>query len=150
MKNRWSRRTFISAVGASAALVSCAGSLPTAPPKGAPREGEIKLPPGGFVGRRRLGRTGIEVSMIGLGGHHIGRPKEESEGIHLIRMALENGVDFLDNCWDYHGGESERRMGKALRDGYRQKAFVMTKIDGRTRAAAAAQLEQSLRRLQTD
>src|SRR6202023_544586 len=64
--------------------------------------------------------------------------------------AVDNGVNFLDNCWDYNGGESEVRMGKALRDGYRQRAFLMTKIDGRTRKAATEQLEESLRRLQTD
>jgi aryl-alcohol dehydrogenase-like predicted oxidoreductase len=67
-----------------------------------------------------------------------------------VRQAIDHGVDFLDNCWDYNGGESERRMGKALADGYRQRAFLMTKLDGRTKAAATAQLEQSLARLGTD
>jgi len=70
--------------------------------------------------------------------------------VRIIRTALDNGVNFLDNCWDYNGGVSEERMGKALRDGYRQRAFLMTKIDGQTRQAAAQQLEESLRRLQTD
>src|ERR1700719_4369244 len=102
------------------------------------------------VPRRPLGRTGEKVSMVGLGGYHIGSQKDEQESIRIIRMALDNGINFLDNCWDYNGGESEVRMGKALRDGYRQRAFVMTKIDGRTQKAAAQQLEESLRRLQTD
>jgi aryl-alcohol dehydrogenase-like predicted oxidoreductase len=102
------------------------------------------------VPRRTLGRTGEKVSMVGLGGYHIGNQKDEQESIRIIRTALDNGINFLDNCWDYNGGESEARMGKALRDGYRQRAFVMTKIDGRTKKAAAQQLEESLRRLQTD
>src|SRR6185369_3642932 len=79
---------------------------------------------------RPLGRTGVEVSVIGLGGHHIGRQKEEQESIEIIRSAIDSGINFMDNCWDYHDGGSEIRMGKALRDGYRQKVFLMTKIDG--------------------
>ena len=101
------------------------------------------------VPKRTLGRTGEKVSMVGIGGFHLGRPSEQ-EAIRIVRTALDNGVNFLDNCWDYNGGVSEERMGKALRDGYRQKAFLMTKIDGRTKAAATAQLEESLRRLETD
>jgi aryl-alcohol dehydrogenase-like predicted oxidoreductase len=92
----------------------------------------------------------VQVSMLGLGGHHIGRPKDEKEGIRLIRMAIDGGITFLDNCWDYNGGKSEERMGKALRDGYRQRAFLMTKLDGRTADSTTKQLEQSLKRLQTD
>src|SRR6267378_4489981 len=99
---------------------------------------------------RPLGRTGEEVSVIGLGGHHIGRQKEEKESIRIIRAAIDAGITFLDNCWDYHDGGSEVRMGKALKDGYRKKVFLMTKIDGRTKKAAAEQIDQSLRRLQTD
>jgi predicted aldo/keto reductase-like oxidoreductase len=99
---------------------------------------------------RTLGRTGEKVSLMGLGGYHIGNQKDEQESIKIIRTAIDNGVNFLDNCWDYNGGESEVRMGKALRDGYRQRAFLMTKIDGRTRKAATEQLDESLRRLQTD
>src|SRR2546421_4623425 len=99
---------------------------------------------------RPLGRTGVEVSAIGLGGHHIGRQKEEKESIAIIRAAIDAGINFLDNCWDYHDGGSERRMGKALKDGYRKKVLLMTKIDGRTKKAAAEQLDESLQRLQTD
>jgi aryl-alcohol dehydrogenase-like predicted oxidoreductase len=99
---------------------------------------------------RKLGRTGVEVSAIGLGGYHIGVPKEDSEGIKIIRTAIDAGVTFMDNSWDYHDGGSEVRMGKALKDGYREKVFLMTKIDGRTRKEAAHQIDQCLERLQTD
>jgi predicted aldo/keto reductase-like oxidoreductase len=102
------------------------------------------------VSYRRLGRTGEKVSAIGLGGYHIGVPKDEQEGIRLIRSAIDRGITFMDNCWDYHDGNSEVRMGKALRDGYRQRAFLMTKIDGQTKTSAAQQIEESLQRLQTD
>ncbi len=98
---------------------------------------------------RTLGRTGEKVSAIGLGGHHTGRPKDASEGIRIVRSAIDRGITFLDNCWDYHDGESERRMGQALRDGYRQRAFLMTKFDGRTKAATVRQIDESLQRLQT-
>jgi len=99
---------------------------------------------------RTLGHTGEKVSLIGLGGYHIGKQSDEQESIRIIRTGLDNGVNFLDNCWDYNSGVSEIRMGKALRDRYRQKAFLMTKIDGQTKKAAEQQLEESLRRLQTD
>jgi len=99
---------------------------------------------------RRLGRTGEMVSLIGLGGYHLGRQADEQETIRIVRTAIDQGINFLDNCWDYNGGSSELRMGKALRDGYRDKAFLMTKIDGRTRETATQQIEESLRRLQTD
>jgi uncharacterized protein len=99
---------------------------------------------------RTLGRTGEKVSLVGVGGSHIGQQKEERESIGIIRAALDRGINFLDNSWDYNDGKSEERMGKALRDGYRQKAFLMTKIDGRTKEAAAKQLDESLKRLQTD
>lgn len=98
---------------------------------------------------RDLGKTGQRVSAIGLGGAHLAKPSEP-EAIRIVRSALDRGITFLDNCWDYSNGECEVRMGKALRDGYRQKAFLMTKFDGRTREAAAQQIDQSLQRLQTD
>jgi aryl-alcohol dehydrogenase-like predicted oxidoreductase len=99
---------------------------------------------------RALGRTGEKVSLIGLGGYHLGKQSDPEESIRIIRTGLDEGINFLDNCWDYNGGESEIRMGRALRDGYRQKAFLMTKIDGRNKTAAANQINESLRRLQTD
>lgn len=100
--------------------------------------------------KRKLGRTGVEVSVVGLGGFHMGLPKEEAESIRLVRSAIDRGITFLDNCWDYNDGRSEERMGKALQDGYRDRAFLMTKIDGRTKKAAADQIDQSLKRLRTD
>lgn len=101
--------------------------------------------------RRDLGSTGEKVSTIGLGGWHLGIPSvDEALAVRIIRTALDGGINFLDNSWDYNDGESERRMGEALRDGYRDRAFLMTKIDGRSRREATRQLEESLRRLQTD
>ena len=99
---------------------------------------------------RALGRTGEKVSLIGLGGYHLGKQTDPEESIRIIRRGIDEGINFLDNCWDYNGGESEIRMGKALRDGYRNKAFLMTKIDGRNKTAAMTQINESLRRLQTD
>ena len=105
--------------------------------------------PSGDMIYRTFGQTGIKVSAIGLGGSHIGNP-DEKEGIRIVRSAIDRGITFMDNCWDYHDGKSEVVMGKALRDGYRQKVFLMTKFDGRTRAATAKQIDESLQRLQTD
>jgi predicted aldo/keto reductase-like oxidoreductase len=99
---------------------------------------------------RTLGKTGERVSAVGLGGFHIGKPESRDESIRLIRAAIDGGISFMDNSWDYHKGESERRMGMALRDGYRERVFLMTKLDAHTKDAAAAQLEQSLERLQTN
>jgi len=99
---------------------------------------------------RTLGKTGQKVSAIGLGGFHAGKQAEEADSVRLIRSAIDRGITFMDNCWDYHDGGSEVRMGKALQDGYRKKVFLMTKIDGRTKKAAAEQIDQCLQRLQTD
>ncbi|UFS72553.1 aldo/keto reductase [Geomonas sp. RF6] len=98
---------------------------------------------------RTLGRTGEKVSVIGLGGFHIGKQEDEKESIRIIRTAIDSGINFMDNCWDYNNGASEERMGKAL-EGARQKVFLMSKIDGRDKATAAKQIEESLRRLRTD
>lgn len=100
---------------------------------------------------RTLGRTEERVSVLGVGGHHLGLPEvDEDLAIRIVRGALDAGINFLDNSWDYHEGESERRMGKALQGGYREKAFLMTKVDGRSKETARKQLEESLRRLGTD
>ncbi|HET6976471.1 MAG TPA: aldo/keto reductase [Pyrinomonadaceae bacterium] len=100
---------------------------------------------------RTLGRTGIEVSLVGLGGWHLGFDYIDDElSIRIIRHAIDNGINFMDNCWDYNDGASEKRMGKALRDGYRDRVFLMTKIDGRTKEEATKQLDESLQRMQTD
>jgi predicted aldo/keto reductase-like oxidoreductase len=114
---------------------------------------------GGAVGQqatgsmlyRTLGSTGERVSAIGMGGYHLGQSKlSDDESIRLIRAAIDGGITFMDNCWDYNDGRSEILMGKALKDGYRQKVFLMSKIDGRTRQQATKQIDESLKRLQTD
>ncbi|HEX9464154.1 MAG TPA: aldo/keto reductase [Alphaproteobacteria bacterium] len=143
------RRDLIMASAATAAattLGNAASAQPSAPgaPTGAPGTGAQ-----GGMQYRALGRTGERVSMVGVGGFHLGAPSED-EAIRIVRTALDNGINFLDNSWDYNNGVSEERMGKALADGYRSKAFLMTKIDGRTAQSATQQLDESLRRLRTD
>jgi predicted aldo/keto reductase-like oxidoreductase len=132
-----SRRDFL---GMTAATLLVGGSL----------SADTKTDKKNGIPYRALGRTGESVSLVGLGGYHIGKQSTPEESIRIIRTGLDEGLNFLDNCWDYNDGESEVRMGKALRDGYRSKAFLMSKIDGRTKAAAASQINDSLRRLQTD
>ncbi len=123
-----SRRTFLAAPAVLMAQSSAAG-IPTRP----------------------LGKTGVQVSILGLGGHHQARPKEESESIRIVHAAIDNGITFMDNAWDYHEGRAEEVMGKALAmDGYRKKAFLMTKVCDRDYAGAMKHLEDSLRRLRTD
>lgn len=138
---RIARRGFIEAGLAGVVLAAC-------------KKGAVPVPPAPVVAnampKRPLGKTGEMVSLVGIGGYHIGSAESDDEAIRIVRSALDRGVNFLDNCWDYHDGKSEERMGRALRDGYRQKAFLMTKLDGRTRKAAAEQLDQSLKRLGTD
>jgi len=100
---------------------------------------------------RVLGATGERVSALGLGGWHLSLScVSESAALRIVRSAIDRGITFLDNAWDYNDGASEVRMGKALRDGYRDRVFLMTKIDGRSKRAAARQLDESLRRLRTD
>ena len=101
---------------------------------------------------RTLGHTGEKVSCIGMGGFHLGKQElSESDATQLIHKGVDHGINFLDNSWDYNKGESEKRMGKALnQNGYRKRVFLMTKIDGRTKEAAAKQIDESLSRLQTD
>src|SRR5450759_5232195 len=132
-----SRRSFLRSATAATVLASATPQVLLAETK----EG---------IPQRLLGRTGEKVSAIGLGGFHIGKQADEVESITIIRRAIDEGITFMDNCWDYNGGTSEIRMGKALRDGYRQKVFLMTKCDGRTKEAATRQIDESLKRLQTD
>ncbi|MGC1685223.1 MAG: aldo/keto reductase [Candidatus Acidiferrales bacterium] len=100
---------------------------------------------------RMLGKTGVKVSCIGLGGYHLGQSRlDEADMIKLFRSGIDRGINFSDNSWDYNQGESERRVGKALQGGYRDKVFVMTKFDGRTKGSALKQLDESLQRLQVD
>src|ERR1700751_4362546 len=131
------RREF---VGMAAASLLMAGGL------SGPAESDRK----NGIPYRPLGRTAEKVSLIGLGGYHLARQSSTEESVRIIRTGIDEGINFLDNCWDYNGGQSEIRMGKALRDGYRKKTFLMTKIDGQTKKAATDQLDESLRRLQTD
>ena len=105
----------------------------------------------GEVPRRPRGRTGDEVSALALGGYHVGEVKSVREAIRIVHEAIDNGVTFMDNAWEYHDGRSEELMGKAL-EGRRREAFLMTKVctHGRDRRTAMRQLEQSLKRLKTD
>jgi predicted aldo/keto reductase-like oxidoreductase len=138
------RRVFVNTTAAAglAAIAGCGETKPAASP---PQNASTETMP-----YRTLGSTGEKVSAIGLGGFHIGSQKTELESIQIIRAAIDGGIKFLDNCWDYNKGQSEIRMGNALRDGYRKKVFLMTKLDGRDKKTAAAQLDESLKRLQTD
>jgi len=102
------------------------------------------------VSKRNLGSTGLTVSLLAVGGHAIGKPADPRTGIRIIRTAIDNGINFLDNAWDYHGGRSEEIMGKALQDGYREKVILMTKNHGRDYDTYKKQLKESLLRLQTD
>jgi len=134
--------TGIAASGARGLSSSFAGNIQT----GANANKE-----GGPMIYRTLGKTGERVSAIGMGGFHIGQPKlSDDESLRLIRAAIDGGINFMDNSWDYNKGQSEVRMGKAMKDGYRQKVFLMTKLDGRTKEEATKQINESLQRLQTD
>lgn len=108
-------------------------------------------PPSRDIPRRPLGKTGIEVSVLALGGEHLGRVTREAEAVRLVRRAVDAGLTFMDNAWEYHNGRSEEWMGKAL-VGRRHKVVLMTKVctHGRNKKLAMQQLEQSLRRLRTD
>lgn len=106
----------------------------------------------GEIPRRLLGRTGVEVSALALGGYHLGLVKREREALRIVHEAIDGGITFMDNAWEYHEGRSEELMGRALEGGRRHKVFLMTKVctHGRDRKTALRQLKQSLRRLGTD
>jgi predicted aldo/keto reductase-like oxidoreductase len=138
------RRDFLksaSAAGVSAAISANPQAAPPSP---------TKRPESPDMIYRELGTTGERVSAIGMGGYHLGKQPDATESIQLMHAGIDRGITFLDNCWDYNDGISEVRMGQALRNGYRQKVFLMTKMDGRTAVEYNKQLEQSLGRLQTD
>lgn len=99
---------------------------------------------------RPLGHTGVKVSILGVGGFHIGSIRQDDRSVRLVRAAIDRGVTFLDNAWEYHNGRSEELMGKALADGYRDRVFLMTKHHGRDKKTAMSHLEDSLRRFKTD
>jgi aryl-alcohol dehydrogenase-like predicted oxidoreductase len=164
------RRNFIKSGIAGMSLTAAAGVRAATGPAGAagaavnPDGTRVSLDPHDLLrvtdaGERRgdmlyrtLGSTGEKVSLIGLGGAHLSRkPMTEQSATALVHAALDRGINFLDNSWDYGHGNSEKWMGSALaQGGYRKKAFLMTKIDGRTKEAANSQLEESLNRLKTD
>jgi uncharacterized protein len=137
------RRDFLK----SATAAGIASSLPIAQPR---PNAPAKRPESPNMIYRELGTTGERVSAIGMGGYHLGKQTDASESINLIHAGIDRGITFLDNCWDYNEGISEVRMGQALRNGYREKVFLMTKMDGRTAKEYNKQLEESLGRLQTD
>jgi predicted aldo/keto reductase-like oxidoreductase len=139
------RRNFL-----KAATVAAAGSVAPAVAQSTSSSASTRRPESPNMIYRELGRTGERVSAIGLAGYHIGKQQDPDESIRLIRAAIDRGITFMDNCWDYNDGISEVWMGQALRDGYRQKVFLMTKIDGRDKNTASRQIEESLGRLQTD
>lgn len=106
---------------------------------------------GSEMPKRALGRTGKLVSIVGLGGWHLSLKHVDAKlADTIMRSAVDRGINFFDNSWDYNDGESEKRMGKTLSDGYRDKVFLMTKINGRTKKEAEKQLNESLKRLKTD
>jgi predicted aldo/keto reductase-like oxidoreductase len=135
------RRSFIGSLAAAAVLQRLGGGRASAAPAAGAR---------GELPQRTLGKTGASVSILGLGGSHVGKQQDPAESVRIVRAAVDAGITFLDNSWDYNQGQSELRMGQALRDGYRARVFLMTKFDGRDEASAAKQIDESLRRLQTD
>lgn len=137
MTQATTRRGFFSAITAAATAREVLASTQSAAATGMPT--------------RLLGKTGERVSILGLGGHHAARPKDESESFRIIHTALDEGITFMDNAWEYHNGRAEDVMGRALAmDGKRQKAFLMTKVCARDYAGAMRQLDESLKRLRTD
>ena len=140
------RREFLK----SATVVGVGAAIPANAQSRSTSNASVKRPESPGMIYRELGTTGERVSAIGMGGYHLGKQKHADESIRLMHAGIDRGITFLDNCWDYNDGISEVRMGQALRNGYRQKVFLMTKMDGRTADEYNKQLEQSLGRLQTD
>jgi uncharacterized protein len=143
-ENGFTRRKFVQGSAALTAAVVAKPSLAAGPGGNTPDNQQL-------VPHRPLGKTGVQVSALGVGGFHLGSIKEQKESTELVTRALEAGINFFDNCWEYHDGISEERLGTALK-GKRDQAFLMTKVctHGRTKDIAMKQLEESLRRLQTD
>ena len=142
------RRDFLKT--AAAGMAATTASLGQTPALASSSTPTGKRPQSPDMIYRQLGTTGETVSAIGLGGYHLGKQANPGDSIKIIHTAIDHGITFMDNCWDYNDGLSEVRMGQALRNGYREKVFLMSKMDGRTAAEYNKQLEQSLGRLQTD
>jgi len=144
MAENMKRREFIGGLAAMSVAANVAGARGN---KGG-KDGEEKK---GDMPYRTLGKTGVKVSAIGLGGYHLGLSHvEEPDALKIFHAAIDRGINFSDNSWDYNQGLSEKRVGKALKNGYRDKVFVMTKFDGRTKSSALKQLDESLQRLEVD
>ncbi|MFO7658054.1 MAG: aldo/keto reductase [Bacteroidales bacterium] len=136
------RRQFLEMTATAAALISLGGAFTSCKKDGDPPYG---------ISRRSLGKTGLNVSLLSVGGWNIGRDiLSDNESIAIMRTAIDEGINFFDNAWSYHDGRSEELMGKALQDGYRQRVILMTKHLSREPEKAKQHLEDSLRRLQTD
>ena len=144
------RRKFIQTAAAASVAATTASLAHARSSAHTPPASTVKRPESPDMIYRQLGTTGETVSAIGLGGYHVGKQADSGESIQLIHAAIDHGITFVDNCWDYNDGISEVRVGQALRNGYRSKVFLMTKMDGRTATEYNKQLEQSLGRLQTD
>src|ERR1700691_62242 len=144
------RRDFIKSAVASAVTAGATLSASGQAQSPARVSSPVSRPMSPDMQYRDLGRTGEKVSVIGLGGYHLGKQADSAESVRLVRTAIDRGITFMDNCWDYNDGLSEVGMAQALRDGYCSKVFLMTNMDGRTKEAYNLQLEQSLGRLQTD
>jgi uncharacterized protein len=140
------RRDFLKSAAAAGVTAAVSTNAQTDRPSNTP----TKRPESPDMICRELGTTGERVSAIGMGGYHLGKQTDASESINLLHAGIDRGITFLDNCWDYNDGISEVRMGQALRNGYREKVFLMTKMDGRTAKEYNKQLEESLSRLRTD
>jgi aryl-alcohol dehydrogenase-like predicted oxidoreductase len=144
------RRDFLKSATAAGIASAIATNAQTTSQTSRASNAPIQRPESPDMIYRELGATGERVSAIGMGGYHLGKQPDANESINLIHAGIDRGITFLDNCWDYNEGISEVRMGQALRNGYRQKVFLMTKMDGRTAKEYSKQLEESLGRLQTD
>jgi aryl-alcohol dehydrogenase-like predicted oxidoreductase len=143
------RREFLETAAASGAALGLSGLAAAQEPANGTAAGGA--PPGRGLPTRPLGRTGVRVSMLCLGGWHIGSVREENEAIRIMHAAIDEGLTFFDNAWDYHDGHSETIMGRALAmNNRRQQVFLMTKCCGRDAKTARQHLDDSLRRLRTD
>ena len=154
------RRDFVKATALSVAAAAMAGAAPVNPLAETSQGGKVpgtgpvtsKIAQHPDMKYRPLGTTGERVSLVGMGGFHLAKPggATADEAVRIIRTGIDAGINFCDNSWDYNGGESEIRLGRALSGGWRDRTFLMTKIDGRTATSAMKQLDESLKRLQTD
>jgi diketogulonate reductase-like aldo/keto reductase len=150
----WNAVTSLNQLGAASLAAATPAALAQKAETNSPtlKESPISRPENPAMLYRELGTTGERVSVIGMGGFHLAKDSSitAQDAIRLVRSASDHGITFFDNCWDYNDGISEVRMGQALKDGYRHKAFVMTKLDARTAKEYDKQLEQSMGRLDTD